>query len=50
MGTTTLAILGLVAAVAFGIGSWVGQNKGNEIAFTSLLMDKYSFCADNEVI
>lgn len=44
-----MAFLSLMLAIAFGTGSWIGQNKGNQMAWTGLLFAKYGICADNEV-
>lgn len=46
--TLVALVLGF-ASLGFGIGSWVGQKQGNDIATKSLWIDRYGICSDHEV-
>ena len=46
---TTLTLLTLLLAIAFGIGAWIGQSRGNQMASVGLLYEQYGICLGNEV-
>ncbi|CAH0043147.1 unnamed protein product [Clonostachys rhizophaga] len=45
---TMVALLLGFASLGFGIGSWLGQKQGNDIATKSLWIDRYGICSDHE--
>lgn len=44
-----VAVATVLLTITFGIGSWMGQNRGNQLAWNSMLFDKYGLCVDHEV-
>lgn len=46
---TMVTLVTLVLAITFGVGAWIGQNRGNQMTSVGLLYEQYGICMDNEV-
>jgi hypothetical protein len=47
--TTTVSLLALFAAVAFGVGAWIGMNYANKYSTMSYQLAMWGTCHDHDV-